>query len=139
VSSQTGTSAVDRVVTSSMCEIEMGLAQSTLERLAEVQQGFELVSVGGSVVGFAFSPSIGERDSSITQEMTLTRITDGIASTDPLDIVTVFQCAPSGSAELTYDSSSQRFYTVSFKCYRSTTILSPTGKPMFFGGGQFVA
>lgn len=138
VTAQGGTDAQDRVVTASMCEIECGLAEATLERMKAVIQGFEVNEVGGSIVGFSFGPSIGQRDSSILKEMTLTRVIDGVESTDPLDQIRVFQVAPVSSSELTYDAATQRYVGTMFKAYRSSTQLSPTGRKLFFGGGTYV-
>jgi hypothetical protein len=138
VTAQNGTDPADRVVTATMCEIECGLAEATLERLAAIFQGFETVSSGGTIVGATFGASIGERDSSIVKEMRLVRIIDGAESTEPLDEVRVFKVAPASNAELVYDAASQRFIGTLFKAYRQSTITSPTGKPTFFGIGQFV-
>lgn len=138
VTAQGGTDAVDRVVTASMCEIECGLAEATLERLSAVIQGFEVNEVGGSIIGFSFGPPIGQRDSSIWKEMTLVRVIDGVESTDPLETIRIFKCAPVSSAELTYDSTTQRYVGTMFKAYRSETQLSPTGRKLFFGGGTYV-
>ena len=136
---QTGTDAADKVVTSSFCEIECGLAEATLERLAATVQGFEVNTVGASIVGYSFGPAIGERDSSILKQLTLIRVLDGIESTDPLDELVVFSAAANANAELTYDAASQRYIGTMFKAYRSPTLTSVTGRPVFFGGGAFVS
>jgi len=136
---QGGTTAQDAVVSGSFCDVEISLAQATLERMSATVQGFETNSLSGSIVGFSFGPAIGERDSSIQQQLTLVRVIDSIESTDPLDTIDIWKFVFNANIEMTFDAATQRFVGLAGRAYRSSTHLSPTGRPTFFGSAQYTS
>ncbi len=136
---QGGTAPQDAVISGSFCDVEISMAQGTLERLAATVQGFETNESGGSIVGFSFGPSIGERDLSIAQQLTLVRVVDSIESTDPLDTIDIWKLAFNANIEMTYDAATQRFIALAGRAYRSSVHLSPSGRPTFFGSAQYVS
>lgn len=138
VTAQTGTRRADAVFTSGFCEVEFGLAEASLERMAELIPGFEInENSANEIIGFSFGPAIGLRHSSMLKQMTLIRVFDEVESTDPLDELVIFKIAVTPNIEVTYDSATQRFVGLMGEAYRDRTQLSPTGRPLMFGGGIF--
>lgn len=135
---QKGTSAADGVITSGMTEVEFGLAESTLERMAALIPGFEInVNTAGDAIGFSFGAAIGARRSSREKQLRLVRVFDEIESTDPLDEFLIWRIGFIPTVELVYDAATQRFTNLLGKARRDPTQLSVTGRPTFFGGGLF--
>lgn len=135
---QYGTGPANRVVTASTCEIELGMAMATPERLAAVLQGADLVTdTAGEPIGFSFAGAIGERDDQIWKQMKIVKVEGSVESTDPMDEATVFRAAPTGSIEFTYDAASQRFARITFTCYRDPDQLDSQNRPQFFGIGSY--
>ena len=132
VSAQTGSEPDDMAVSGHLAELELGLAQATIERLEQTVQGFVVERVVGVPKRFFGSSVIGQRDSSIRQQATLFEIENGVQTVDPLGIIDFFFVAPTATAEWVFDASSQRFIKASFKVYRREDILDPNGAPVYF-------
>lgn len=139
VFSQYGTSPADKAVTGTSVEIELGLAQATPERLAEVMSGFTVsYDTNGNPVGYMFASTVGQRHSDIWKQMRLTRVVGQVESSHPMDTAIVWRAAPTVNLELTYDASSQRFARFTFTCYMDPDHLDDKGRPTFFGGGASI-
>lgn len=136
--SQYGTQPKDKVVTGEMCSIEFGLAESSIERLEKVLQGFRVKYSGSSPTGYSFGGSLGQRDSDILKQMTLTLIENGQPSTDPLDKITIWKVAPMVNIEYTYDAGTQRFAKISMMAYKDSDHPDVSGVATYFGSGTYV-
>lgn len=132
VSAQTGSEPDDMAVSGHLAELELGLAQATLERLEQTVQGFVLERVVTVPKRFHGSSVIGQRDSSIRKQATLFNIVNGVESIAPLDIIDFWFLAPTATAEWTFDAATQRFVKVAFKAYRRDDKLDPNGAPTYF-------
>lgn len=118
--SQYGESAANRVVTGAECSIEVGMVESSLQRLEETLQGLTTKKDGsGNYTGYGLGMALGESDSDIKYQITLVRIKGGIESSDPLDTIHFPECAPQTDAEWKYDASSQLSVKTMFNVYRS--------------------
>jgi len=132
VSAQTGSEPDDMAVSGHLAEIELGLAQATLERLEQTVQGFVIERVATVPKRFFGSSVIGQRDSAIRKQATLFEIVDGVESTFALDIIDFLLVAPTATAEWTFDAATQRFVKTAFKAYRREDVLDPNGAPVYF-------
>lgn len=137
---QHGDRPADRAVSSQTCQISMGLAQATLERIAEVVQGITLEkNTANEVTKFYLSDKISERDSAIAKQLTIVDIVAGVESTDPLDTINFWKVAPfSESIELVFDATGQRYLQVVFECYKSDDNLDENGNSTYFGSDEVV-
>lgn len=135
VTAQGGTEPQDQVVTGSMCTLKFGMAQASLDRLAQMIQGFTVRTSGTAVTGFSFADSIGQRDSNIVKCVKIILIRDGIESTSQNDHIYVWRVAPAASAKSAYDAKNQRFIPVEMRAYKDSTRLNSLGAPTFFGNG----
>lgn len=136
--SQYGTQPKDKVVTGEMCSIEFGLAESSIERLEKVLQGFRVKYALTTPTGYSFGSSLGQRDSEILKQMTVTLIEGGTVSTDPLDKITIWKVAPMVNIEYTYDAQTQRFAKVSMMAYKDDAHPDVSGAGSYFGSGVYV-
>lgn len=119
--SQYGESAANRVVTGAECSIEVGMVESSLQRLEATLQGLATKTDGsGNYTGYGLGMALGEADSDIKYQITLVRIKGGIESSDPLDTIHFPECAPQTDAEWKYDASSQLSVKTMFNVYRSS-------------------
>lgn len=136
---QSGTAPANRVVTGASMTIEAGLGKVTPERLEKLLQGFDaLPNTAGTTVGYVWGPAIGQRDSDIWKQVTLTRSFSQVKSTNPMDAIDVFRCASEITMEVSYDAASQRFVKMKIVAYPSPDHLHPvTNVPLFFGGGIY--
>lgn len=120
--SQYGESAANRVVTGAECSIEVGMVESSLQRLEETLQGLTTKKDGsGNYTGYGLGMALGESDSDIKYQITLVRIKGGVESSDPLDTIHFPECAPQTDAEWKYDASSQLSVKTMFNVYRSAS------------------
>ena len=120
--SQYGESAANRVVTGAECSIEVGMVESSLQRLEATLQGLATkTDSNGDYTGYGLGMALGEADSDIKYQITLVRIKGGIESSDPLDTIHFPECAPQTDAEFKYDASSQLSVKTMFNVYRSAT------------------
>ena len=84
---QGGDRAADRAVTSQIYQMAFGMSRATVERLDAVVQGFEVEKdSNGDPVRLFLSDIVGQLDSSIQKQVTVTEIIDGLESTDPFFI-----------------------------------------------------
>jgi len=131
VTSQDGAGRADAVITTETWEVEFGLAQATLERQAEIDESIDLVLSGPDIVGAHFASVIGNGDIENAHQMKITRIKDGVDSTNPLDTLTLHLARITASWELVYDAQSQRFMGTMAYCYKSPDNLDSQGRPTF--------
>lgn len=133
---QNGTGPADKIVTTAMAQLEVDFAQHTLERMANVIQGFKLKRDGAGVItGYSFARPIGQRDSDIWKQATLVRISNGANSTATFDTVEFWKLAPASNTEFTFDAATQRFCKVVFEAYADSAHPDTDGRPTFFGSG----
>lgn len=132
---QHGDVPADRAVSGQTCQISLGMAQATLERLEKAVQGVTLVrDTADTVTQFVLSDKLSERDSAIQKQLTIIDIVAGVESTEPLDTINFYKVAPfSESIELTYDATGQRYVQVVFNCYKDDDHLDANGSATFFG------
>lgn len=135
--SQAGDRPADKAVSSQYVEITCGLAQATLERLEQVQQGLVVDrDANGIAQKIHFEDAVGQRDSSLFKQLTFFEVIDGKDATEqsqPLNIIDFFNAVPStDSVELTYDATTQRYYGIMFTVYKSSNLHPVTGKALYF-------
>lgn len=130
---QHGTSPANKVVTATYCRFNFDMVAGTLERLAKVFPGTELVkNTNGDLISFSFSSNVGVRDSDVWAPARIVRTFGDAESTRPEDQVLFFRCAPTAQGSLSFDASTQRSINVAFECYTDTTHLDTRGRPKFF-------
>ena len=131
VTSQDGAGRADAVITTETWEVEFGMAQATLERLAAIDESIDLVMSGPNIVGAHFSSVIGNGDLDNAKKMKIVRIKDGEDSADPLDTITFYKARITPSVELTFDAATQRFSSTMAFIYKSSDNLDSLGRPTF--------
>lgn len=134
VCAQAGSEPDDMAVTGTICEVEMGMAEATVERIKETIQGISTLEVGGATKRIFGASVVGQRDRAIAKQMTLIELIDGVLSTNPLEIFDFFVTAPTANAEWTFDAATQRFVAHLFKVYQSKDPLKVdiNGAPLYF-------
>jgi len=133
---QGGDQDSDKVVTSQIYTVAMGLAEASLERL-ELVEGIELErDTLGNIIQVSAVNVLGRRDSSGWKQLTVKEIIDGLEATeenDPLHILDFFLSAPmNDSIELTYDAASQRYFPFVFNVYLDKTKTASTGRAKYY-------
>ncbi len=131
---QAGDRPADKAISAMTYEITLGMSRATIFRLENVVQGFEVQrDTANNPVRFFGVDLVGQRDSSIAKQLTVHEIVDGQLSSNPLEITDFLKVAPSTeSTELVYDAATQRYYAVAFLAYKSETIVSPNGEPVYY-------
>lgn len=115
---QYGTEPANQVITGEKAELETNLVQTTLERIAAVLPGF--VAHGAAAdEGASQASAIGLDDLTIAKVIRMVRTFGGVELTGGDEILYFPLGAPMGTAEWTFDASTQRVLGVSFKFYRS--------------------
>jgi hypothetical protein len=137
---QEGDRAADRAISAQRFIITLGLARSTVERLEETFQGFEVeTDTAGDPERIWLSDLQAQRDSDIWKQMTFFEIIDGVESTDPFGIFDFWRCAPMiESVELIYDAATQRYFGEVFETYRDSTHPDHNGRATY-GASRRVA
>lgn len=130
---QAGDRPADRAVSAQTVEVEQGLAQATVERMEDVQQGFSVDRDTNNVITrLHIADVVGQRDLSIAKTMTIKELDAGVETTDPAEIWDIWRAAPnSESVELLYDAVSQRYYSVMFLAYKEPNILDNLGRAVY--------
>lgn len=133
---QSGDQDADKVVTSQIYTVSMGLSRATLERL-ELVEGIELErDTLGNIIKFSGVHVVGRRDSSAWKQLTVYEIIDGIPATeedDPLHVLDFFRAAPmNDSVELSYDAATQRYFPFVFNVYRDPTKTAASGRDQYW-------
>ena len=116
---QGGDNASDKVQTGYTCDIEFGMARTSMSRLEFTMAGFKVVrdAVTGLIKGAGFGFAIGTKDSDNLGQLKLVKLVGGVESTDPMDTVTILKASPNVDAEWTYDTSTQRYTKNMFTGY----------------------
>ena len=131
VTSQDGAGRADAVITTETWEVEFGLAQATLDKLAEIDEPIDLNLSGPDIIGAHFASVIGNGDLENAHTMKIVRIRNGLDSTNPLDTLILWKARITSSFELTYDASTQRFLGTMAYCYKDEDQLDSLGRPTF--------
>jgi len=137
--SQAGDRAADKAIISQIPSISMGLARPTVERLANVLQGFHVEKdTGGNPIRIWGEDLTGQKDSAIRKQITIVEIVDGAeAWNDPFRVVDFFLAAPSTeSAEWIFDATTQRYLNVSFLIYKHPTLKSDQNRPVYWASRE---
>jgi len=117
-SDQFGTSAEDTVITGTLVEVEMSLAEVTFDELAIAlnQTKFGSLLTGG-VPG---ENNVGTSMLDNAEQLVLKKYVDGAISADEINWVTFPAACPVSDVELTYDAENQRVLKLVFKCFPTT-------------------
>jgi hypothetical protein len=116
-SDQYGTSAEDTVITGTLVEVTLSLAEITMARLQSILQPQAATSSTAAVAGLN---KVGTSLLGIAEELELTKYVNGVPSTDAKDKIIFPKAAPIGEVELSYDASNQRVLNAKFKCFFGT-------------------
>ena len=108
--SRFGSSAKGYIYTGSEVKAMVNLAESTIETLAVITPGTNLT---GSELMFSNPTGQKSRDNAVKLEIKL--IVDNVASTDPLDWITIFVADPDVKLDLAFDGENERIYPVEFE------------------------
>jgi hypothetical protein len=136
--SQGGESAANRVVTGAECSIEVGMVETSLQRLEATLQGLVTkMNTSGEYTGYGLGLSLGESDLDIAYQVTLVRIKGGVESTDPNDTMHFPLCAPQTDAEFKWDVATQLNVKTMFNVYRSPDV-TYNGLELFGYAGDLV-
>lgn len=120
-SDQFGDAPEDTVITGTMVEVTMALAEidiATLESILQPQVASAGVSVSAAAV--AGRNKTGTSLKSLGQELKLVKYVGGIPSIAEADVIIFPVAAPIGDVELSYDASNQRVLNATFKCFPGT-------------------
>lgn len=137
--SQAGDRAADKAIISQIPMLTMGLARATVERLAEILQGFHIEKDISNNPKRLWGPDLtGQKDSTIRKQLTLVEIVDGVpAFNDPFRVIDFFETAPSTeSGEWVFDAATQRYLNVSFLVYKSPTMVDDLGRPVYWASKE---
>jgi len=138
--SQAGDRPADRAVSAQVFQISCGLSRATIERLAEIVQGFHVEEdTAGNPIRIWGRDVLSQKDSSIVKQLTFKEIVDGAVTTDPLRIIDFWKVAPmTESVELVYDATTQRYFGVMFECYKSDDHVDDEGKSTYWATREVV-
>lgn len=131
---QTGDSPANRVLSGYEASLEVVVGEGTISRMEAILNGFYAERSAGSYTGYAQKFALGQLDSSIVKQMKLVKLIGTGESTDPLDTVTFFRCAPASDVEAKYDATTQRQVKSMFTIYLDDTRLIG-GQPIFYSSG----
>lgn len=114
-SDQYGTGPEDSVITGTVVEVEMSLAEVTFDELAIAlnQTKFGSLLTGG-VTG---ENNVGTSMLSAAKSLILKKYVSGALSTDETNWITFPAACPASDVELTYDADNQRVLKITFKCF----------------------
>lgn len=137
--SQYGANAADRVKTSFDASVEFGMTRPTLERMERTMNGLKLqrnATTGLPEAGAMFF-NIGERDSTVWDELHIIRIRGTGESSNALDHITFFRAVPKPDVETKNDAASQIIFKQMFNVYQDDTRLNANGQPAIFAFGDY--
>ena len=118
-----GTTPADRFITGQSFQVLVTYQDTSLELMERVLQGFDLVLNGDAVVGAMISRAIGQKDSDIAAPVQFQRIIDSVASTDPLNHLTIPLAAPLiETFTITRNNADQITWECSFMAYPSIVV-----------------
>jgi len=117
-SDQYGTSPEDSVITGTIVEVEMSLAEVAFDELAiALNQDKFGTGLTGGVPG---ENNVGTSLLAAAQSLVLKKYIAGSESTDPVNHITFPAAAVKSDVELTYDADNQRVLKITFKCFPAT-------------------
>lgn len=139
-SDQSGSSPEDTVITGTTVEVELSLAEITMERLATAlgQTAF------GSETGVPGENKVGYSMLDNAKSLLLKKYVNGRESTNPADQIRFPAACPMSDIELNYDAENQRVLKVKFKCFKTEVSAnwgssSSTNKEVFYIFGDETA
>jgi hypothetical protein len=117
LSDQYGTSPEDTVITGTIVEVKLALAEISMTTLKSILQPHAATEATTAVAG---TNKVGTALLALAKELRLTKYVNGAVSTEAADDIIFPKAAPVGDVELTYDANSQRVLNATFKCFPGT-------------------
>ncbi len=117
MSDQFGTSPEDTIITGTIVEVKLALAEITFAKLVSILQPQEALTSADAMTG---KNKVGTALLALAQELRLTKYVDGAVSALPIHDIIFPKAAPVGDVELSYDANNQRVLNATFKCFFGT-------------------
>jgi hypothetical protein len=111
-----GDTEVDGVFTGRACSLVVPMTRSQLTQLEKV---IPSASVLGTVM--TVKASVGTQMEPLAKKVTVKRLIDNVASTDPDEWLTLFKAYPFAKSDWKFDNTNQRICEVTFLVFPMTT------------------